>query len=108
MALDHSKLLNVKKLANGEFQARCPACAEAGADTKGEHLKIYADGKFSCAANQGDKEHRKEIFKLAGIPMSGRSRSGLVSVNAFKAEESKVVTDLAAFPRFSRRPRTKA
>jgi len=108
MALDIAKLLNVKKLAHGEIQARCPACAAAGADTKGEHLKIYSEGKYSCAANQGDKEHRKDIFKLVGVPMSGGSRSGLVSVNTFKAEESKVVTDLAAYPRFSRKPRTKA
>jgi hypothetical protein len=50
--------------------ARCPACAEAGHDQKGEHLVINADGSFGCVVYPGDsaesKEHRKRIFALCG------------------------------------------
>ena len=66
MALDISKLENVKN-HHDKITARCPACAGAGGDTSGNHLAIFPDGKFSCVANQGDKVHRKEIFKLVGV-----------------------------------------
>lgn len=107
MALDQTKLQNVKKLTDGAIRARCPACAAAGKDTSGEHLKIYSDGRYACAANQGDKAHRKEIFRLVGIPISGAAHSGLISVNTLKIEASQVVMDLSDYSRFSRKPRTK-
>jgi hypothetical protein len=56
----------VRDLSNGGWQARCPACAEAGQDRKGEHLRISPEGKFGCCVFAGDPEHRKRIFALAG------------------------------------------
>lgn len=105
MALDISKLQNVVKAANGDVQARCPACAAASGDTTGNHLKIFADGKYSCAAYQGDKAHRKEIHKLSGVPLNSVARTGQVAVNPFKVSEATVVMDLAKFTRFARRPK---
>ena len=67
MALDPAKLEKVRA-ANGKTIARCPACAEAGEDKDGKHLAIFADGRFACVTHQGDKEHRRRIFELAGIP----------------------------------------
>jgi hypothetical protein len=71
--IDINRLELVKKAANGKVTARCPACAQNGSDVNGAHLVIYPDGKFGCAANQGDKKHRQRIFKLAGV-MSGEPR----------------------------------
>jgi hypothetical protein len=69
MSLDISKLENVRK-RGGKVIARCPACAEAGYDQKGEHLVINARGPFGCVVYPGDsadaKEHRKRIFALCG------------------------------------------
>ena len=66
MSLDRTKLEKVRDLANGGLQARCPACAEAGQDRKGEHLRISPDGKFGCCVFPGDQKHRSRIFALAG------------------------------------------
>jgi hypothetical protein len=54
----------------GKTVARCPACAEAGGDRKGEHLFLKADGRFGCVQFPGadGEAHRKRIFELAGIP----------------------------------------
>jgi hypothetical protein len=65
--LDISKLERVR--TNGaKTKARCPARAEAGDDQKGEHLFIYADGRFGCVVYPGDsadaKAHRRRIFAL--------------------------------------------
>lgn len=65
--LDPSKLEAVKQRGEKTI-ARCPACAEAGADNAGEHLVIYPSGKFGCCACPGDAEHRRRIFTLAGTP----------------------------------------
>jgi hypothetical protein len=69
MSLDISKLENVRA-RGGKTIARCPACAEARHDTKGEHLVIYPDGRFACVLYLGDsadaKEHGKRIFALCG------------------------------------------
>jgi len=100
MALDISKLENVKKAAGGKLTARCPACAAAGADNKGEHLVIYPDGKYGCAANPDDKAHRKEVFALAGQSTGGHV-TGKISVNTFRVPESKVIMDLGRFGCFS-------
>ena len=67
--------LNIAKLEkrrerNGKTTAQCPACSETGADTKGEHLVLNADGSFGCvvypAKSAGVQEHRKRIFALCG------------------------------------------
>src|SRR5689334_13836033 len=66
MSLDLDKLEKVVDLADGSKRARCPACAEAGQDRKGEHLRISSDGRFGCCVFAGDREHRKRIYALAG------------------------------------------
>lgn len=69
MSLDISKLENIRKRGR-KITARCPACAEAGHDQKGEHLFINADGPFGCVVYPGDladaKAHRKRIFAMCG------------------------------------------
>ena len=64
--LDFAKLENIKHLGGGSIRAACPACREQGADNTGEHLHISEDGKFGCAKFQGDAEHRRAIWRLAG------------------------------------------
>ena len=55
--------------ADGGCIARCPACAEQGQDTKGEHLWWNpVTGAFSCIAHQRDAEHRQAIVSLVGTP----------------------------------------
>jgi len=97
MALDISKLENVVKKAAGKITARCPACAEDGADTKGEHLAVFSDGKFGCVVHPKDQKHRKRIHALAG----GGEDNRKISVNLFKVKKSSVIMDLSAYPRFS-------
>ena len=48
------------------MQAQCPACAEGNHDRKGEHLRVYPDGRFGCCVHPKDKEHRKRVFALVG------------------------------------------
>lgn len=52
--------------------ARCPACEEEGHDGKGEHLIVFADGRFGCVVNpvedEDSHEHRKRVLELVGIP----------------------------------------
>ena len=66
MALQFDLLENARTTGGGRIQARCPACAEGGGDTKGEHLVVYPDGRFGCCLHPGDKQHRKRIFALVG------------------------------------------
>ncbi len=66
MSLDRDQLEKVRD-KHGKVTARCPACAEDGGDRRGEHLVLFDDGKFTCAANPGDHEHRKRIYALAGV-----------------------------------------
>ena len=35
--------------------------------SQSRYLIIYPDGRYGCIANQGDSEHRKRIWQLAGI-----------------------------------------
>ena len=65
--LDLSKLEKVRELPGGRVIARCPACAEADRDHKGDHLTIWPDDRYACAANQGDHEHYRRIHALAGV-----------------------------------------
>jgi len=64
--IDKTKLQNIKEKADGAYTARCPACAASGADEKGEHLIVYADGRFGCVVYPRDREHRGVVLKLAG------------------------------------------
>src|SRR3954453_16928398 len=66
MRLDLPRIKNMRDLGDGGCRGRCPACAQLGGDKKGEHLMIFPDGRFGCAANQGDEEHRRQIWRLAG------------------------------------------
>jgi hypothetical protein len=66
MSLNLEKLEMVRKLPGGAIQARCPACAEGGADRTGNHLRIRPDGRFGCCVHPKDGDHRKRIFALAG------------------------------------------
>jgi len=67
MPLDLSKIQGVHNGSNGCQVGRCPACAENGRDHTNDHLIIYPDGRYGCIANQGDSEHRKRIWQLAGV-----------------------------------------
>ncbi|BCU79086.1 hypothetical protein [Luteolibacter sp. LG18] len=67
--LDPTRLEKLRHRGN-KSHARCPACAEQDRDRTGNHLVLFADGKFACAAHPGDAEHRKRIFALAGLPDS--------------------------------------
>jgi hypothetical protein len=70
ISLDTARLENVKHLDGGAIRAACPACRAAGSDKSGEHLLIQLGGKFGCAANPKDREHRQKIFGLAGKQLS--------------------------------------
>jgi hypothetical protein len=67
--LDVNRLQKVRR-RGGKLIARCPACAEAGGDRKGEHLFIGDKGLFGCVQFPGrdGEQHRKRIFQLAGDP----------------------------------------
>ena len=67
MKIDLNKLQNVVRKPDGRVQARCPACAAHGADEKGEHLVVFADGKFGCVAHPADKIHNQAILMLVGV-----------------------------------------
>lgn len=69
MSLDLEKLECVK-YRSGKVVARCPACAEEGADRSGQHLLVADNGlgKFACVLYPGPEgaEHRKRIWAMAG------------------------------------------
>ena len=67
MSLNLSKL-NIFKEYPDKIIAQCPACAEEGRDTTGNHLAIFNNGSFTCIIYSGEEgeEHRKRIFELAG------------------------------------------
>ena len=63
-----TSLLQRKKIRGDKLEAQCPACAAAGADNTGNHFFLnQSSGKFGCVANEGDHQHRQEIFALVGI-----------------------------------------
>jgi hypothetical protein len=66
MPLDVHLLKNAKQRGD-KLTAQCPACLENGGDTAGNHLAVFADGRFACIAFQGDAEHRRRIFELVGL-----------------------------------------
>jgi hypothetical protein len=63
-----NRLIRLKheKQCEGGIRAQCPACAEDGHDSKGEHLFIFPSGQFGCAVHPGDHAHRQRIWALAG------------------------------------------
>jgi hypothetical protein len=85
MSLQTDRLLLAKRLHNGVIIAQCPACAAAGQDHDGNHLKVYVDGRFCCVVFPGKdgKEHRREIFALIG--KGGDSRPPLKMIYSVKA-----------------------
>jgi hypothetical protein len=102
VSLDINKLEKVRKLANGVMQARCPACAEGGSDKTGEHLRIYADGRYGCCVHPKDTQHRKRIFALAGaVGTASKRRSFTVrAVTTQPMEAGRSILDaLTDFPR---------
>lgn len=65
MPLDLSRLANVRPSAEGH-QAACPACREQnGGDSKGDHLRVWKSGRWSCVVDQSP-EHNRAIWQLAG------------------------------------------
>ena len=70
--IDLTKLEKVRELPGGRIIAQCPACAEVDRDKNGEHLTVWPDDHYACAANQGDREHLRRIHALVGISRSER------------------------------------
>ena len=99
MSLCIGKLEQVKELGGGMVQARCPACAEAGHDRAGKHLRIYPDGRFGCCVYPKDREHRKRIFALTGDRTPRRFTVRLVSPSVGRSPERSVAAALTDFAR---------
>jgi hypothetical protein len=66
MSLDLAKLELIRDKGDAKV-ARCPACAEAGRDRRGDHLWVGPDGRFGCIANPGDRDHAQRIWALVGV-----------------------------------------
>lgn len=61
-------LLDMIRDRGDTIVARCPACSVEEGDRKGDHFFLNLEtGKWGCAAYQGDRDHRREIFALVGI-----------------------------------------
>ena len=95
-------MLNLTKLnkvveKNGKIEAQCPACAAAGADSTGNHLVVYPNGKYGCVANPGDDEHTKLIFKLVGQRDSAVSHQ--LAIRRLEIGESKVLMKIGRLGR---------
>ncbi len=77
MSLDLDRL-DKPRCRGGKLIARCPACAEMGADKSCEHLFIADDGRgpFGCIAFAGasGEAHRKRIWELVGINGTAKAR----------------------------------
>lgn len=71
LRLDFAKLSNLRPRADGSYNARCPACAEQGRDTAGNHVIIFPNGSFACVifphSVKGSTKHRATIRQLAGV-----------------------------------------
>jgi hypothetical protein len=94
MSISLDKLEKVRELAGGLVQARCPACAEAGHDRAGEHLRIYPDGRFGCCVHPKDSDHRKRIWALVGLRQPGTFNVRLKTPPALPAQSVKAVLTL--------------
>jgi len=71
--IDISRLEKIKRRGD-RIEAQCPACAAQGGDKRGQHLVVFDDGRFACAAHPGDSEHRKEVSQLVGVVGEGGPR----------------------------------
>lgn len=104
MSLDPSKLEKVHE-RDGKTIARCPACAEVGADRKGDHLSIDSQGRFACVTNPGPegKAHRIRIFELVGIPdapVNGNGhapRKRIVATYPYTDQNGKLLFEVCRF-----------
>lgn len=67
LRLDLSRLECVRVRGTGVTEAACPACREMGRDSTGNHLAVFADGRFACARHPGDKAHLARVLQLVGI-----------------------------------------
>ena len=69
--------LEKPRVRSGKVIARCPACAEMGADRSCEHLFIADEGRgpFGCILFEGaaGDAHRKRIWELVGVRGNGHS-----------------------------------
>lgn len=98
MGLNFDKLERLKRRGSNTI-ARCPACAEAGSDRKGEHLFINNNGQFGCVLYPGQdgQQHRQRIFELAGLSAEQTIRKpkhkyfGIKSPTSFEQTEQKVI-----------------
>ena len=78
MSLDLGRLERVT-VRGSKLIARCPACAEMGADKSCEHLFIADEGRgpFACIAFAGPagEQHRKRIYELVGTTTSAPTKA---------------------------------
>jgi len=67
--LDVDRLESIKLRFDGLHMARCPACAEEGADRTANNLLILRNGDFACSAYPRYQriQHRQRILSLVGI-----------------------------------------
>lgn len=98
MSLDLAKLEKVRDRGN-KITARCPACAESGNDSTGDHLSIFPEGQYACLlypAGDGN-QHRARIYELAGIK---DSRQAIVKTAPAKAGWTALASapEAAPFP----------
>ena len=91
MGLDLPKLENVRHHGT-KVIARCPACAEAGNDRKGEHLFIESGGRFGCVVFPGTDgcQHRQRIFEMTGIK-TGVPNGFKIRQPSFSVSEKKAI-----------------
>ncbi len=91
MKIDIAKLQKVITNPDGSVVAQCPACAAVGGDTTGNHLIVYADGKYGCVVHKGDKDHNKEIFKLVGLADGKPADRAKVKIRPYRVPCTKVI-----------------
>ncbi|MEY5019029.1 MAG: hypothetical protein RLZ22_117 [Verrucomicrobiota bacterium] len=101
--IDIARLEKVRRHGT-KITARCPACAVEGGDKAGNHFFQNAEsGKFGCAKHPGDKEHRREIFRLVGI----RGERDPLADQEWRRQRAKVETQNHARRRVSTALRSK-
>lgn len=70
MSLDRTRLENVR-FRGGKLIARCPACAESGADRSGDHLAVFESGAYHCLLYPKGDPHQRRIWDLLGTLSPG-------------------------------------
>ncbi len=67
-----SRLRCVKTNTDRSIQCQCPACFASGGDSKGEHLRVYPSGAYSCVVHPDSKDHNRAIKAyLKGLTING-------------------------------------